>query len=99
MKIAFAELSLVNTNDVPENEVRRSFSNIADVLRTQDPKIKQKIIKLIVKEITVKDKKVENIEITFNSIILKVLETTDEIEGEFSSSEASSSFYEFRAVI
>lgn len=94
-----AELSLVNTNDVPENEVRRSFANIADVLRTQDPKIKQKIIKLIVKEITVKDRKVENIEITFNPIILKVLETTDEIEGEFSSSEGSSSFYEFRAVI
>jgi site-specific DNA recombinase len=94
-----AELSLVNMNDVPEQEVRKSFSNIAKVLNNKDPKIKQKIIKLIVKEITVTDKKVENIEITFNPIILGILESSNDIKGEFSSNEDSSSFYEFRAVI
>jgi len=94
-----AELALISQNDVPLDEVKNAFANIAKILEHQDPKIKQKIIKLIVNEITITDKQVENIQIKFNPIILNMLEEAEEIEGEFPTKGGSSYFYEFRAVI
>ena len=48
-----AELALISQNYVLEEEVRKSFANIAKILEHLAPKVKQKIIKLIVDEISV----------------------------------------------
>ncbi|CBH22632.1 site-specific DNA recombinase (modular protein) [Acetoanaerobium sticklandii] len=93
------ELVLFNHCDVPVEQVQNIFANLAELLVSADAIERQRLLKLIVDKITVKDKKIENIHIEYNPIIQGMMDEMNEEEGEISTMETSPSFYEFRAVI
>lgn len=93
------ELTLFDQSDVPVEKVKSIFANLSDLLVSVDAVERQRLLKLIVDKITVKDKKIENIHIEYNPVIQGMLNDMNEEECEVSNVETSPSFYEFRAVI
>ncbi|MCT4509517.1 MAG: recombinase family protein [Tepidibacter sp.] len=92
------QLDNSNSEEVPFEFVKSVLGNFNKLLEESHPQEKKLLLQLLIKKITVGDRKnIDTIELHFNEKIKKILGNNK--EGELSENEGSSSFYIFKIVI